>query len=147
MMKKPTHFYFLFICLITLYFIISTSNASNNNINNDDQTTNLFKLVKAKRSRHPSLSASWLELPNPIHRALVHVEPQDGLMEPDKITSLPGQPSGIDFDQYSGYVTVDPGAGKALFYYLAEAPLNASSKPLVLWLNGCLLYTSPSPRD
>ncbi|KAJ8439369.1 hypothetical protein Cgig2_022506 [Carnegiea gigantea] len=134
-MNKPTHLYFflfLSFCLTTLS-IISTSNASNNNI---DQTTNLFKLVKSRRARHPSLSASWLELPNPILRAQVHVAAQDGLMEADKITLLPGQPSGIDFDQYSGYVTVDPGAEKGLFYYFAEAPHNASSKPLVLWLNG-----------
>ncbi|KAJ0024766.1 hypothetical protein Pint_08842 [Pistacia integerrima] len=33
-------------------------------------------------------------------------------------------------------VTVDHEAGRALFYYFVEAPLNCSSKPLVLWLNG-----------
>ncbi|KAJ0935736.1 putative carboxypeptidase D [Helianthus annuus] len=41
-----------------------------------------------------------------------------------------------DFDQYSGYVTVDPNNGRALFYYLAESPVNSSTKPLVLWLSG-----------
>ncbi|XP_073117390.1 serine carboxypeptidase II-3 [Elaeis guineensis] len=63
--------------------------------------------------------------------------PQQGLKESDKITKLPGQPQGVDFDQYGGYVTVDKEAGRALFYYLAEAAsANSSSRPLVLWLNG-----------
>lgn len=67
----------------------------------------------------------------------VYIGPQEGLKSADKITSLPGQPKGLNFDQYSGYVTVDPSAGRALFYYFAEAPQNAAStKPLVLWLNG-----------
>ncbi|KAF9622658.1 hypothetical protein IFM89_032579 [Coptis chinensis] len=56
--------------------------------------------------------------------------------EADKIETLPGQPEGVDFDQYSGYVTVDPTAGRALFYYFVESPQNSSTNPLVLWLNG-----------
>jgi serine carboxypeptidase-like clade 2 len=54
----------------------------------------------------------------------------------DKITALPGQPQGVDFDQYGGYVTVDGDNGRALFYYFVEAPSGAAEKPLVLWLNG-----------
>ncbi|XP_057843141.2 serine carboxypeptidase-like 26 [Cryptomeria japonica] len=65
-----------------------------------------------------------------------HIYPQDGLQENDKITSLPGQPSNVTFAQYSGYVTVDSKAGRALFYYFAEATQDPSSKPLLLWLNG-----------
>lgn len=49
---------------------------------------------------------------------------------------LPGQPEGIKFRQYSGYVTVDANAGRALFYYFTEALHDASKQPLVLWLNG-----------
>ncbi|KQK02237.1 hypothetical protein BRADI_2g00262v3 [Brachypodium distachyon] len=39
---------------------------------------------------------------------------------------------------YSGYVTVDAAAGRALFYWLIEASSTAApdSAPLVLWLNG-----------
>ncbi|XP_031273423.1 serine carboxypeptidase II-3-like [Pistacia vera] len=51
----------------------------------------------------------------------------------EKVT---GQPQGVDFDQYAGYVTVDPKAGRALFYYFVESPHNSSTNPLVLWLNG-----------
>ncbi|XP_049385639.1 serine carboxypeptidase 1-like [Solanum stenotomum] len=62
--------------------------------------------------------------------------PQVGSKENDKISALPGQPSGINFAQYSGYVTVNADAGRALFYYLAESSNDPSTKPLVLWLNG-----------
>lgn len=61
--------------------------------------------------------------------------PQDGLAQLDKISELPGQPAGVDFDQYSGYVTVNPNTGRALFYYFVESLTESSSKPLVLWLN------------
>ncbi|KAK9684338.1 hypothetical protein RND81_10G203500 [Saponaria officinalis] len=53
----------------------------------------------------------------------------------DKIRSLPGQPD-VNFEQYSGYVTVDHVKHKSLFYYFVEAQLDPLSKPLVLWLNG-----------
>ncbi|XP_010908844.1 serine carboxypeptidase-like 27 [Elaeis guineensis] len=56
--------------------------------------------------------------------------------EGDRITELPGQPTNVAFSQYSGYVTVDPSAGRALFYWLVEAPPAAQPAPLVLWLNG-----------
>uniref|UniRef100_A0ACD5XSQ9 Uncharacterized protein n=1 Tax=Avena sativa TaxID=4498 RepID=A0ACD5XSQ9_AVESA len=64
------------------------------------------------------------------------VSDQSSLKAADKITALPGQPQGVDFDQYGGYVTVDEENGRALFYYLVEAPSGAAEKPLVLWLNG-----------
>ncbi|KAK2404148.1 serine carboxypeptidase [Trifolium repens] len=56
----------------------------------------------------------------------------------DKIGWLPGQPKNVGFEQYSGYVTVNEKRGRALFYWLIEAPLNRGpdSRPLVLWLNG-----------
>ncbi|XP_043693484.1 serine carboxypeptidase-like 27 [Telopea speciosissima] len=64
--------------------------------------------------------------------------PKDQDQERDRITELPGQPANIQFSQYSGYVTVDKKAGRALFYWLVEAPANRlpESRPLVLWLNG-----------
>ncbi|KAL5569288.1 hypothetical protein UlMin_025863 [Ulmus minor] len=56
----------------------------------------------------------------------------------DRITELPGQPEGVDFRQYSGYVTVNKEAGRALFYWLTESPVSRGpeSRPLILWLNG-----------
>ncbi|KAF8659502.1 hypothetical protein HU200_058445 [Digitaria exilis] len=53
----------------------------------------------------------------------------------DLIDRLPGQPV-VDFPMYSGYITVDELAGRALFYWLQEVPPEAQPAPLVLWLNG-----------
>lgn len=66
----------------------------------------------------------------------VYIYSQNGLKENDKIERLAGQPEGVDFNQYSGYVSVDPNSGRALFYYFVESPRNSSSNPLLLWLNG-----------
>lgn len=55
--------------------------------------------------------------------------------EHDRIFELPGQPK-VLFQQFSGYVTVDHVAGRALFYWLTEASQNPLNKPLVIWLNG-----------
>ncbi|KAJ6875887.1 hypothetical protein NC652_035304 [Populus alba x Populus x berolinensis] len=57
------------------------------------------------------------------------------LPHPDKIARLPGQPH-VEFQQFSGYVTVDKNKHRALFYYFVEAEIDPESKPLVLWLNG-----------
>lgn len=56
----------------------------------------------------------------------------------DRIKELPGQPKGVSFAQYSGYVTVNQKAGRALFYWLVESPAvrRPATRPLVLWLNG-----------
>lgn len=56
----------------------------------------------------------------------------------DRITELPGQPKNVGFAQFSGYVTVNEQAGRALFYWLVETPASRKpeSRPLVLWLNG-----------
>lgn len=59
----------------------------------------------------------------------------------DRITTLPGQPK-VYFEQFSGYVTVDEAAGRALFYWLTEAVDEPLSKPLVVWLNGGKFLTS-----
>ncbi|CAN6347412.1 unnamed protein product [Urochloa humidicola] len=55
--------------------------------------------------------------------------------EADRVGRLPGQPA-VDFSMYSGYITVNERAGRALFYWLQEAPAEAQPAPLVLWLNG-----------
>ncbi|KAJ8505232.1 hypothetical protein OPV22_006118 [Ensete ventricosum] len=55
--------------------------------------------------------------------------------ELDRIVGLPGQPP-VGFRQYAGYVTIDEGLGKALFYWFFEATHRPAEKPLLLWLNG-----------
>ncbi|XP_042009262.1 serine carboxypeptidase 1-like [Salvia splendens] len=65
----------------------------------------------------------------------VHMAPQDGLKEADKIVGLLGlRQTLVSLPQHSGYVTVDPTAGRALFYWFAEAD-ESSTQPLVLWLS------------
>ncbi|KAI6675922.1 hypothetical protein NL676_036718 [Syzygium grande] len=60
---------------------------------------------------------------------------QEGLKEKDKIQRLIGQPP-VEFDHYGGYVTVDESAGRAFYYYFAEAGRKKDSMPLLLWFNG-----------
>lgn len=100
---------------------------------------NPFKFVKEELSRErPSHAFASYDFDkySTAEYSAVNIRPQEGQKEKDKIESLPGQPPEVEFDQYSGYVTVDHEAGRALFYYFVQAAVNSSSKPLVLWLNG-----------
>lgn len=56
----------------------------------------------------------------------------------DRISHLPGEPNDVSFSHFSGYITVNESAGRALFYWLTESlpSQNPELKPLVLWLNG-----------
>ncbi|ONK74222.1 uncharacterized protein A4U43_C03F4050 [Asparagus officinalis] len=105
-------------------------------INEANQASKLRELIKSKRSSSSSSDDSLREILSTKSFSPVYVSPQAGMKETEKVEELPGQPKGVDFDQYAGYVTVDPKHGRALFYYFAESPQNSSSKPLVLWLNG-----------
>ncbi|KAL1534688.1 serine carboxypeptidase 1-like [Salvia divinorum] len=94
-----------------------------------DPLRELLKGHRKKRSKTYALVEDASTEYSPVYMA-----PQDGLKEADKIMGLPGQPE-VSFLQYSGYVTVDPTAGRSLFYWLTEAE-DPSTKPLVLWLSG-----------
>ncbi|XP_042425922.1 serine carboxypeptidase 1-like, partial [Zingiber officinale] len=83
-----------------------------------------------------SSSSSWARSLLSVSGLESKVYDNSGLKEGDKVVLLPGQPEGVHFDQYAGYVTVDRTNGRALFYYFAEAAENSGSKPIVLWLNG-----------
>ncbi|CAA2970134.1 serine carboxypeptidase-like 40, partial [Olea europaea subsp. europaea] len=61
---------------------------------------------------------------------------QKGTKKRDRIRRLPGQPQ-VGFRQYGGYITVNKTAGRAFYYYFAEADEHLrKSLPLLLWLNG-----------
>ncbi|KAJ4847838.1 hypothetical protein Tsubulata_050343, partial [Turnera subulata] len=122
---KPKNFKLLLL-LLTFYLLAFPSSCNGN------QAKYLLQLIKSRRSsNYPSpRTEAWEELhkssPSPVY-----IGKQDGLMEADKIDSLPGQPDGgVDFDQYAGYVTVDPKNGRALFYYFVESPQDSTTKPL-----------------
>lgn len=117
----------VYVCM-TLFALLSFTTKAN-------QESNLEELILSKRSKNKHLISSWEE--KGVSKQKYYVSPQEGLRKADKISALPGQPnSGVNFDQYSGYVTVDQQAGRALFYYFVESPYNPSTKPLLLWLNG-----------
>ncbi|KAK2452511.1 calponin [Trifolium repens] len=106
----------------------------------NQQSEYLYKFIQSKRSQQNSSSHGEAYYSSAFvdeHVSKVHVvEQQLRLMKADKVKALPGQPKGVNFDQYAGYVSVDAKAGRELFYYFVESPLNSSIKPLVLWLNG-----------
>ncbi|XP_039001515.1 serine carboxypeptidase-like 44 [Hibiscus syriacus] len=53
----------------------------------------------------------------------------------DQIGVLPGQPN-VNFRHFSGYIDVDPNAGRSYFYYFVEAENDPLNRPLTVWLNG-----------
>lgn len=61
------------------------------------------------------------------------------------ISNLPGQPA-VSFQQFAGYITVDHKKHRSLFYYFVEAETDPASKPLVLWLNGGILFFFSFPH-
>ncbi|OEL37886.1 Serine carboxypeptidase 1 [Dichanthelium oligosanthes] len=54
------------------------------------------------------------------------------------VTHVPGFVGGakLPSKHYAGYVTVDEGHGRRLFYYFVESERDPAKDPLVLWLNG-----------
>ena len=52
----------------------------------------------------------------------------------DEIKQLPGLSASVPFKQFSGYL--DGAKGRHLFYWFVESEKNASTNPVVLWLNG-----------
>ncbi|KAG2558862.1 P-(S)-hydroxymandelonitrile lyase-like [Panicum virgatum] len=82
-------------------------------------------------------TAGLLLLLPPLARGSTSTEQQQLLQqqEEDRILGLPGQPNGVAFDMYGGYVTVDEQAGRALYYWFQETA-DPGTAPLLLWLNG-----------
>nr|XP_016510618.1 PREDICTED: serine carboxypeptidase-like 40 isoform X2 [Nicotiana tabacum] len=124
-MVKTSFFHFFFLSLLALVLVHSYE-AKSLKPNGHYFRQDLENTTTTTTTYYPQLSRT----------SPVHVRPQNLLKENDKIEQLPGQPQGVDFNQYSGYVTVDPTAGRNLFYYFVESPQDSGSKPLVLWLNG-----------
>lgn len=123
-------------CLLILLITFAEAN----------QADNLDKLIKSKRLKDCPLAELQADEKEYYSAANTYIKPQqNGLMQADKIKLLPGQSNGVDFDQYSGYVTVDPKSGRSLFYYFAESPQNSSTNPSLLWLDGGIyVYINPN---
>ncbi|CAA7023709.1 unnamed protein product [Microthlaspi erraticum] len=52
------------------------------------------------------------------------------------VTNLPGFNGSFPSKHYAGYVAIDKERNKNLWYYFVESERNASTDPVVLWLNG-----------
>lgn len=122
----------LYACLLNLSLLVIFPQGKANH-----QADKLDDLILSKSSQNRPMTFSWEEEDAlKTYSNAAYVAPQEGLMQGDKIVALPGQPYGVNFDQYAGYVTVDAEAGRELFYYFVESPYSPETKPLVLWLNG-----------
>lgn len=130
MLKSHTEINMKVACVFLFCFLFATASARGHGGRVLNPLKVFLKAGRAEASTsHVHEDASSSEDYSPVYVGI-----QDGLKDGDKISSLPGQPQ-VNFSQYSGYVTIDPTAGRALFYYFAEAE-RSSEKPLVLWLNG-----------
>ncbi|KAK7383101.1 hypothetical protein VNO78_28770 [Psophocarpus tetragonolobus] len=99
----------------------------------------LYKFIRLRRAQKRSYGEASSKVTNGgvEHFSKVYVvEEQPGLMENDKVKSLPGETEGVDFDQYGGYVTVDAKAGRKLFYYFVESPSHLTMLPTSLLFYG-----------
>ena len=137
MMRNNNNTASLFYFLLIICFAALHADAS------PSQADRLREFIRSRKNS-PSDNKGVFKVSNLGHRVAGSLlstsysdSEQSALKAADKITALPGQPAGgVDFDQYGGYVTVDEENGRALFYYFVEAPQDASTKPLLLWLNG-----------
>ncbi|KAM5552096.1 serine carboxypeptidase-like 40 [Rosa sericea] len=123
-------------CLVLLSSFLILSCFSIAQIHGSKHSQALSQLYKSKlNSESAGIDTKPFEAI--LHENATSIHPQEGLKEKDRIKSLPGQPK-VKFSQYGGYVTVDKNAGRALFYYFAEADNQQAkdSLPLLLWLNG-----------
>ena len=54
-----------------------------------------------------------------------------------KVLALPGLNASLwSTDSFAGFITIDTALNSNLFYWLFDAESDASSRPLIVWLNG-----------
>lgn len=94
------------------------------------------RLAGRNTTNGPTEDDPWAEPSTFAHLTERCKIPASGSKEADWIAALPGQPPHVNLHQYAGYVKVDEENGRELFYYFVESARDASSKPLILWLNG-----------
>ncbi|KAG6483829.1 hypothetical protein ZIOFF_060529 [Zingiber officinale] len=126
-----------FICLFFLLLLCFVHYVASGVVRQRDALNKFYFNNGARRSSSSSSSSSsWASSLLSVSGLKSKVYDNSRLKEGDKVVRLPGQPEGVNFDQYAGYVTVDRANGRALFYYFVEAAKNSWSNPIVLWLNG-----------
>ncbi|CAN0917268.1 Serine carboxypeptidase-like 40 [Linum grandiflorum] len=103
-----------------------------------NQAEKLNKLFQAKMRNEIDTTPFKVVAYEKIASRIVDLPPGGGSQKDDDLIGrLPGQPAAVSFNQYGGYVNVDPVNGRNLYYYFVEAQHpNKDELPLVLWLNG-----------
>ncbi|KAG6483826.1 serine carboxypeptidase-like 40 [Zingiber officinale] len=131
---KPSFICLFFLLLLLLCFLHCVAFGA---VRQRDALNKFYFNNGARRSSSSSSSSSsWASSLLSVSGQKSKVYDNSRLKEGEKVVRLPGQPEGVNFDQYAGYVTVDRANGRALFYYFVEAAKNSGSNPIVLWLNG-----------
>jgi len=122
-------------CLVLLSFLVLSCFVA-------DQThgrrkeQGVLHLGKSTSKPYFGVHSSLLEAIEPEDVIVTNVLiPQEGSKEKDRIDRFPGHPP-VNFSQYGGYVTVNQSAGRAIFYYFAEAQQFKDTSPLLLWISG-----------
>ncbi|KAL7083649.1 hypothetical protein ACP275_14G176200 [Erythranthe tilingii] len=102
-----------------------------------NQIEALSRIYKEKMKNNTQIDRADFNASRHSNHAAAKIQPrqQKELKDGDRIDRLPGQPP-VKFNQYGGYITVNRTAGRAFYYYFAEAQHSPSSLPLLLWLNG-----------
>ncbi|KAM7472547.1 hypothetical protein LguiA_010730 [Lonicera macranthoides] len=122
------------IFLLSFFLFLSPSIVHSHGKKQSEALDNFYKAKLIDKSYNINTSSSHFEA---VFNKGVQVQAlsQKGMKEKDRIKKLPGQPH-VKFEQYGGYVTINETAGRAFYYYFAEAQHNKKSLPLLLWLNG-----------
>lgn len=68
--------------------------------------------------------------------AVVSVSVVVGSPAGSEVKSIPGFDGTLPSKHHAGYVTVNETHGRSLYYYFVESEGNASTDPVLLWLNG-----------
>ncbi|KAG5542188.1 hypothetical protein RHGRI_021900 [Rhododendron griersonianum] len=93
---KALQFICILFCFQHLAFFPIASTAN--------QADSLNKLItESRKSENPPNAEPWAESGSAKVYSPANVGNQLGTMEGDKIDFLPGQPEGVDFDQYAGF--------------------------------------------
>ncbi|KAH0783592.1 hypothetical protein KY290_003190 [Solanum tuberosum] len=100
----------------------------------------LREFLKARRTKTRDVVSQGLAVAEKQRSVSKFLVPQVGSKKNDKISTLPGQPKGINFAQYSGYVTVDANAGPGCSSFgnggmVELGPFRVNEDGKTLWLN------------
>lgn len=85
----------------------------------------------------PRKKLKYLLIISVLLLSLRHQDYNTEAQNSDRVVNLPEQPSNPEISHFSGYVSVNQENTRSLFFWFFETlSESASTRPLVLWLNG-----------